>query len=90
MRARIHVPAVSGHRHLVVHLARDNQICCFGDQNAKPYDLVVVAMREGVTTDYIVDRPFDVIGTFHIEPMMRSDDVFYSMYRIKDATIVDR
>ena len=71
-------------------LARDNQICCFGDQNAKPYDLVVIGMREGVTTDYIVDRPFDVVGTFHIEPMMRSDDAFYSLYRIKDATIVDR
>ncbi len=47
-------------------------------------------MREGVTTDYILNRPFDVIGTFHIDPIMESDEEFYSMYRIKDATIVDR
>ena len=42
-------------------LARDNQICCFG-RNPKIYDLFDVLLRDGVTTDYLPNRPFDVVG----------------------------
>lgn len=47
-------------------LARDNQICCFG-RDPKVYDLIAVTMAPGVQTDYIPNRPFDVVGTFRIE-----------------------
>lgn len=67
-------------------LARDNQICCFG-RDPKVYDLVRVLMREDVTTDYIENRPFDVVGTFKI-----GDDASIpgKLYTLDDAVVISR
>lgn len=69
-------------------LARDNQICCFG-RNPKIYDLIEVSMRDGVTTNYIQGRPFDVVGVFHIRPDADEGEL-YQLYQIDDAIVVDR
>jgi hypothetical protein len=69
-------------------LARDNQICCFG-RDPKIYDLVRIMLRKGVTSDYIQGRPFDVEGTFRIQP--ESDDgELYRLYTVDDAVVIDR
>lgn len=67
-------------------LARDNQICCFG-RDPKVYDLVRVLMKDGVTTDYIENRPFDVVGVFHI-----GDDASIpgKLYTLDDAVVISR
>ena len=67
-------------------LARDNQICCFG-RNPKIYDLVKVALRKGVSSPYIQNRPFDVVGLFHIAKKIEDGRLLYS---IDDAIVVDR
>lgn len=69
-------------------LARDNQICCFG-RNPKIYDLVEVFMRKGVTTDYIQNRPFDVVGIFRINPASEEGQL-YQLYQIEDAVVLDQ
>ncbi len=69
-------------------LARDNQICCFG-RNPKIYDLVEVFMRKGVTTDYIQNRPFDVVGIFRINPAAEGGQL-YQLYQIEDAVVLDQ
>ena len=68
-------------------LARDNQICCFG-RYPKRYDVIDVFMRRGVTTDYIQNRPFDVVGTFHIQPE-DDDGELYQLYVIDDAVVIE-
>ncbi|MFK7820222.1 MAG: hypothetical protein AB8G99_15985 [Planctomycetaceae bacterium] len=67
--------------------ARDNDICCFG-KDPKIYDLFVVKLDEGETTDYIQGRPFDVVGTFHIEPEV-DDGELLQLYRISEAKVLD-
>jgi len=67
-------------------LARDNQICCFG-RNPKIYDVFDVMLREGVTTDYLPNRPFDVVGVFHIRPEAEKGKLFH-LYDMDDATVV--
>ncbi len=67
-------------------LARDNQICCFG-RNPKIYDIFDVLLREGVTTDYLPNRPFDVVGVFHIRPETE-DGKLYHLYEMDDATVI--
>jgi len=67
-------------------LARDNQICCFG-RNPKIYDVFDVLLRQGVTTDYIPNRPFDVVGVFHIRPDVQNGEL-YHLYDMDDATVV--
>lgn len=69
-------------------LARDNQICCFG-KNPKIYDLFPVVMRDGVTADYILNRPFDVVGVFHIKAETL-DDELHRIYLIDDAIVIDK
>ena len=69
-------------------LARDNQICCFG-RNPKVYDLVAVTMRDGVTANYIANRPFDVVGVFRIDPA-EDDGKLYGLYKIDDALVIDQ
>lgn len=69
-------------------LARDNQICCFG-RDPKPYDIVQVDMREGKTTHYILNVPFDVVGVFHIDPI-ELDGAVRMVYRIDDATVMEK
>ncbi|QDU46759.1 hypothetical protein Mal52_52810 [Symmachiella dynata] len=70
-------------------LARDNEICCFG-RNPKPYDVIQIVMRKGVTTKYIQNRPFDVVGTFHIEMLTYDDKKVDGLYLIDDAIVMDR
>jgi hypothetical protein len=67
-------------------LARDNQICCFG-RNPKIYDVFDVLLRDGVTTNYIPNRPFDVVGVFHIRPEAE-DGKLYRLYEMDDATVI--
>lgn len=69
-------------------LARDNQICCFG-RNPKIYDVFDVVLRDGVTTDYLPNRPFDVVGVFHIRPEADDGKLFH-LYEMDDATVVTR
>lgn len=68
--------------------ARDNQICCFG-RNPKIYDLFLVTLKMGVTTNYIANRPFDVAGTFYIDPV-DEDGELLQMYEIRDAVVIDK
>lgn len=67
-------------------MARDNGICCFV-RKPKIYDVIGVSLAEGVTTDYIEGRPFDVEGTFHIEPAS-DEQGLYRLYRISNARVV--
>jgi hypothetical protein len=69
-------------------LARDNQICCFG-RNPKIYDVFDVVLHEGATTDYIPNRPFDVVGVFHIRPEAEGGKLF-RLYEMDDATVVTK
>lgn len=67
-------------------LARDNGICCFVRQPLI-YDVIGVDLADGVTTDYIDNKPFDVEGVFRILP--EADDTeLYQLYRIDDARVV--
>lgn len=67
-------------------LARDNQICCFG-RTPKEYDLIEVFLRKGVTTYYIQNRPFDVVGVFRI----KSDiEKYTAMYEMEDAIVIEK
>ncbi|HET6423807.1 MAG TPA: hypothetical protein VFG20_09005 [Planctomycetaceae bacterium] len=69
-------------------LARDNQICCFG-RNPKVYDLVSVQMRDGVTTDYIQNRPFDVVGTFRIDLVAEGGKPM-GLYWLEDSVVINK
>ncbi len=69
-------------------LARDNQICCFG-RNPKIYDVFDVVLREGTTTNYIPNRPFDVVGVFHIRPEAE-DGKLYRLYEMDDASVISK
>jgi hypothetical protein len=69
-------------------LARDNQICCFG-RDPKIYDVFDVKMRDGVTTDYLPNRPFDVVGVFHIRPDVEDGKLFH-LYDMDDATVINK
>ena len=68
-------------------LARDNQICCFG-RNPKPYDLVTVTLADGAETAYIQNRPFDVVGTFRVDPLPEGDS-WLRLYRVDDARVIE-
>lgn len=68
-------------------LARDNQICCFG-RDPKIYDVFSVRLREGVTTSYIQNRPFDVAGVFHVRPIAEEGQLF-QLYEIDDAIVIE-
>lgn len=69
-------------------LARDNQICCFG-RNPKVYDLVSVQMKERETTDYIQNRPFDVIGTFRIDLIAEGGKPM-GLYWLEDSIVINK
>ncbi len=68
--------------------ARDNQICCFQRQ-PKVYDVFPVFLRDGVTTDYIANRPFDVVGIFRINLDVWEGQVD-QLYEIEDAIVIER
>ena len=65
---------------------RDNQICCFG-RSPKVYDKIGVRLRNGVTTNYIQGRSFDVVGTLHIEPDVEDGEMLW-LYVIEDAIVI--
>lgn len=67
-------------------LARDNQICCFG-RTPKEYDLVDIFLRKGVTTHYIQNRPFDVVGVFRIKSEIEK---YTAMYEMEDAIVIEK
>lgn len=67
-------------------LARDNQICCFG-RTPKEYDLVDVFLRKGVSTHYIQNRPFDVVGVFRIKSEIEK---YTAMYEMEDAIVIEK
>lgn len=69
-------------------LARDTGACCFGP-NAKIYYLIGVTLQPGKTVDYTPNRPFDVVGTFHIE-MLTEGGKQFGLYRIDDAQVIWR
>jgi len=69
-------------------IARDLGICCFGP-GARIYNLVMVEMRPGKTTDYISQRPIDVVGTFHIR-MDVEQGTPLGLYSISDAHVIER
>ena len=69
-------------------MARDNQICCFV-RKAKIYDLFPVSMRKGITTNYIDNRPFDVVGVFRIKAEVE-DGEFLPLYAIEDAIVAGK
>jgi hypothetical protein len=69
-------------------LARDNQICCFG-RNPKIYDVFDVVLHEGATTNYIPNRPFDVVGVFHIRPEADAGKL-YRLYEMDDAAVMTK
>lgn len=76
----------SGIDHFI--LARDNQICCFG-RNPKIYDLIDVTLQPDRTTNYIQGRPFDVVGTLHID-LQDSGGELLGLYFIDDAILIDK
>lgn len=67
-------------------LARDNGICCFVRQ-PKIYDIIAVQLADGVTTDYIEGKPFDVEGVFRIQPEADETEL-YRLYRIENARVL--
>jgi hypothetical protein len=68
-------------------LTRDTGVCCFGP-NPKVYYLVGVKLKEGTRTRYIENRPFDVVGTFHIVPVY-TDGQWYQLYKMSDAVVIN-
>ena len=71
-------------------LARDNQICCFG-RDPLAYDILPVRLAEGETTDYIQNRPFDVVGIFHVDPLEDdlTDGILQQVYSMDEAIVID-
>lgn len=76
---------------------RDNQVCCFGP-NAKAYDKLTVRLKAGQTTKFIQGRPFDVLGTFRIDPWIEDErdmktgaylEKLGMLYHLEEAVIVD-
>lgn len=67
-------------------LARDNQICCFG-RTPKEYDLIDIFLRKGVSTHYIQNRPFDVVGVFRIKSEIEK---YTAMYEMEDAIVIEK
>jgi len=66
---------------------RDNEICCFG-RTPKVYDRISTVLRPGETTNYIQGRPFDVIGTFRIDPVY-DDGEWLQLYLLEDAIVIN-
>ena len=67
-------------------MGRDNKACCFPGR-AKIYDLFPVIMQKGKTTNYISNRPFDVVGIFQIKLWVEDGEIL-RLYQIVDAVLV--
>jgi len=70
-------------------LVRSTDLCCFGPKG-KVYHMAAVSLKKGTTTDYIELKPFDVVGTFRIEPVELGDGVVFLLYHIDEATIIQK
>jgi hypothetical protein len=71
-------------------LTRDTGVCCFGP-NPTVYYLVMVKMKPGETTDYIDNRPFDVVGTFDIKPVrLEETGEDLELYQLRDAAVISK
>lgn len=66
-------------------LTRDTSACCFGP-NPKVCYLIDVWMKKGKTTDYIENRPFDVVGVFRIGEEVAPG----KLYTIDDAVVIPK
>lgn len=67
---------------------RDTGVCCFGP-NPTIYYLIDVHMKPGTSADYIENRRFEVVGTFHFRPS-GNETTLDELYRIDDAEIIAR
>jgi hypothetical protein len=67
-------------------LARDNAICCF-QRMPKVYDVILVKLAEGESTDYIDLRPFDVEGTLRFDNSPDATEL-PRLYRIENARVL--
>lgn len=66
---------------------RDNGECCYGPI-PKIYDMIAVELAAGESTDLIEGTPFDVEGSFRIEPY--ADEVeLYGLFFIDDGVIIE-
>jgi hypothetical protein len=66
---------------------RDNGECCYGPI-PKIYDMIAVKLASSESTDLIEGTPFDVEGTFRIEP--HADEVeLYGLFFIDDGVIIE-
>ena len=52
-----------------------------------PTKIVPVWLRTGVTSDYLLNRRFDVVGTFKVAPLFYEGEVI-ALYKIVDALIL--
>ena len=69
-------------------LCRDTGVCCFGPKPTLYY-LVFITMKNGQTTHYIDNRPFDVVGKFHIELVENSGEIV-ELYHVDDAVVIEK
>ena len=67
-------------------LAKDNGIMAFARAKSVT-ELIPIELKAGSTTEYIEGRPFDVVGTLHIDPVYE-DGELVQLYRIDDAEIL--
>ncbi len=66
---------------------RDNGECCYGPL-PKIYDMIAVQLADGESSDLIEGTPFDVEGSFRIEP--HSDEIeLYGLFFIDDGVIIE-
>lgn len=68
-------------------MVRDTKDCCFG-RNVLIYDKIGVRMREGVTTDYLQLRPFDVVGVMTVKARILDGKLEF-LYMINDAIVIE-
>jgi len=60
----------------------------FGFRPSKPYDIILVELQSGTTTDYVsISNSIDVIGRFKLDVQSDNGRV-YQLYRIEDAKVV--
>ncbi len=69
-------------------LVRDNEIMRFG-RRLPVGEKIGVRMRQGVTADYIINHPFDVVGKFTIKSRVQDGELFL-LYVIEDAVVMDQ
>jgi hypothetical protein len=68
-------------------LVRSTDMCCFGPKG-KVYHMIAVILKRPTTTDYIELKPFDVVGTFHIEKIELEPGTVFLLYHLEDAAII--